>query len=285
MKKVCLIALCIVVLSAILPMDVRADFGPKPSVVVNFKGLDDETCYATLLSREYSTGPYSAGNVYAEHMGDYEIFLKFIDYKDLDGFYFLGIYDDCSETSQFSWTYYPPQEFKVLLYFPETDTFLASNESYERYAFDSYFTAVIAEQGNDLAVQAEMTLTKSYHYAKETVSLVVRTALTIAVELVIALLFGLRGKRLFRFIAVTNIVTQIALNLALNIINFHMGMLAFIAFYILLELVVFIVEAVLYVARLKSVAPRWKLIVYALFANVASFALGTLLAPWIPGIF
>jgi len=285
MKKVILIFLCVIVISVVLPANARADFGPKPSVVIDFSGLDGETYYATLLSSTVSTGPYSTGRDYQEYMGNHEAFLKFSGYGDADGYYFLRFYKDCSETNRFSWTYYPPQKFKILLYFPETDTFIASNEIYERYAFDSYFTAEIEGQGGDLAIQASITLSKSYHYTNEIISLVIRILLTIAVELVVALLFGLRGKKVFRFIAVTNIVTQIALNLALNIINFHMGMLAFIFFYVLLEIAVFAIEAILYAVCLKKEVSKGKLTLYALSANVASFALGMLLAIWMPGIF
>ena len=285
MKKVILIFLCVIVISAVLPANARADSGPKPSVVIDFSGLDSETYYATLLSSTVSTGPYSTGRDYQEYMGNYDAFLKFSEYEDADGYYFLRFYQDCSETNRFSWTYYPPQEFKILLYFPETDTFIASNEIYERYAFDSYFTAEIEGQGNELTASSGITLSKSYNYTNEIISLVIRILLTIAVELVVALLFGLRGKAVFRFIAVTNIVTQIALNLALNIINFHMGILAFIVFYVLLEIAVFAIEAILYAVCLKTQASKRRLVTYALSANAASFALGMLLAIWVPGIF
>jgi hypothetical protein len=54
--------LCIVALKAVVPTIAYADVGPKPSVVVAFRGLQDN-CYVTLLSKTESTGPYSA---YAE---------------------------------------------------------------------------------------------------------------------------------------------------------------------------------------------------------------------------
>jgi len=285
MKKAVLMIIGVIMISVMLPISARADMGPKPSVIIDFNGLDGEVYFATLLSQTKSTGPHSAGNTYQEYMGNYDAFLKFSEYEDVDGYYFLCFYQDCSETSQFSWTYYPPQEFKLLLYFPGTDTFIVSNEIYERYAFDSYFTAEIMGQGDDLSAYASITLLKSYRYTNEIISLVIRILLTIAIELAIALLFDLRGKSVFRFIALTNIATQIALNLALNIINFHMGMLAFIVFYILLEVVVFVIESILYVAYLQKEYSKRKLIVYALSANTASFALGLLLAIWIPGVF
>lgn len=59
-KKVFLAIFCILVLTiSFVPLPVNADIGPKPSVVISFKGLEGETYYATLLSKAESTGPYS----------------------------------------------------------------------------------------------------------------------------------------------------------------------------------------------------------------------------------
>lgn len=298
MKKVAYLLLCIAVFSALLPVSASADCGPKPSTVVDFTGLNGEACYATLLSKTYSAGPNSSivdgnmANAYYQQ-GDalYDIFLKFAEYEDADGFFFNQFIDDCTQTHQLIWGYFPPEEFKILLYFPDTDTFLVSPESYKRYAFDSYFTVDVS--GNDLSAasqeDAEIAAVRSYDYSSEILSLMARVLLTIAIELAIALLFGFREKKLIQFIAVVNVITQIALNLALNIINFKMGQWAFSFFYILLEFVVTVVELILYSSYLKKYSKgtvsSWKPSVYALTANTASFILGLGLAYWIPGIF
>ena len=123
----------------------------------------------------------------------------------------------------------------------------------------------------------------------EILSLIARVLLTIAIELGIALLFGFRERKLFRFIVIVNVITQISLNLALNIINYYSGQLAFVIFFVLLEIAVTFVEAILYNYYLKKhsrkTIPGWKPCVYALVANVASFTLGLGLSYWIPGIF
>jgi hypothetical protein len=134
-KKAVPMLLCVLAILFIFLMTAHADVGPKPSVVIDFNGLDGETFYATLLSSVTSTGPYSAlddsNQEYAHYQeGDkeYDVFLKFAEYEDVDGFYFLQFFQDCSQTQQFSWTYYPPKEFKILLFFPETDRFVVSDE-------------------------------------------------------------------------------------------------------------------------------------------------------------
>ena len=285
MKKAVSIFLFVIIISALTPIIAWADAGPKPSVTIEFKGLDNVDYYATLLSSTESYGPNRAGDPYQQYMGSYEAYLRFTEYEDTDGFYFISYYEDCSKTNKFRWTYYPPEKFKVLLYFPDTDTFVVSDEIYERYAFDSYFRAEVTEQGGDMPAHTSITMSKSYRFVTETISLIIRIILTIAIELGIAWLFGLREKKIFRFIAIVNIVTQIALNLALNTINYHWGGLAFFFFYILLELSVFGLEALIYTIQLTPEVRKGRLILYAFSANLASFFVGLILAVFIPFIF
>ena len=125
-----------------MPLTATADTGPKPSVVVSFEGLENEKYYVTLLSESVTTGPHTAYDEQADnadYYGDDEdniIWQKFVSYKDEDGYYFLQFFDECTETSKFTWGYYPPTKFKLLIYFPEHDSFAVSDEDYERYGFD-----------------------------------------------------------------------------------------------------------------------------------------------------
>ena len=60
-------------------------------------------------------------------------------------------------------------------------------------------------------------------------------------------------------------------------------------FYILLEILVFVVEGVAFSILLRRRAPEGEKmghpVVFAFWANVFSFAVGYALAHWIPGIF
>ncbi len=287
-RKVFALLMCLVLVMA-LPVTARADMGPKPSVRIEFTGIEGETYYGTLLSKHDSTGPASAWNGnpdYAHyHPGDegYEIWQKFVEYEDSDGYYFLQEWWDCSETNQLNWTYYPPTPFKILLYFPETDTFYVS-EVYERYAFDSYFTVDLSAYDSD-----PITANKSYDYTWEIISLVARIVLTIALELAIALLFGYREKKVLGLLAVANIVTQVTLNVALNIINYNAGSMTFTFSYVLFEILVFAIEAIAYAVLLQKFSgkeqKKGRAAGYAFVANAASFAFGLWLAHVIPGIF
>ena len=84
--------ICILIF-ILLPTNVYADMVPKPSVVLNFYGLNNEKCYVTLLSKEDSSGPWSVykntedSKRLMENM-DENIWQSFVNYKDNDGYYF-----------------------------------------------------------------------------------------------------------------------------------------------------------------------------------------------------
>lgn len=306
MKKRTLRFLLAALLCALLlPTFAHADTGPKPSVRVSFTGLGDRLCYATLLSKHESTGPSSAYDGNSDHAQYKELYdwcaldqatwQAFVDYADPDGYYFLQEGWLVNDSEGLAWTYYPPNPFKILLYFPDTGEFLSS-EIMERYAFHSYFDAEVnldqisttKDQASADAADAEMKVQRNYRYVQEFLALAVRILITLALELVLAVLFGLRKKQQFRTIAVVNVVTQVLLNVALFFINYHSGYRVFVFYYVILELVVFALESILFCRLLrrnneKPAIPR--IVLYALCANAASFIIGLWLANIFPSVF
>ncbi|MBP3702069.1 MAG: hypothetical protein J6I64_09275 [Lachnospiraceae bacterium] len=309
------ILLCTMLLFSMLPSTALADIGPKPSVEIQFTGAEEGvTYYATLLSYHESTGPASAwdGNPLSSQEAD-AIWKAFVDYEDSDGYYFLQEYWNCTGKDRFRWGYYPPTPFKVLCYFPETDTYAVSG-IYERYAFDTYYTVDLSAMKEAGSAGGEgqqvpvLQAKKNYDYTWELISLAARIVITILLEMGLALLFGYRHKKQLRFLAVVNIITQIILNVLLNVFNYRNGHWSFVFFYVLLELLVILMEAILYAlvlpkmsrtitkATIEAAEPGKKVsvpktiqkrhaILYAAIANVASFAIGLLIARLIPGIF
>ncbi|MBQ7688953.1 MAG: hypothetical protein IJT27_07020 [Clostridia bacterium] len=302
---VCLLFLCTV-------PAVFADTGPKPSVNVSFDGVADRSCWATLLSKEAHWGPYSAAE---ESSGEDDVYGKMTDYKDTDGFYFLQVAYDVSDNGSFSWSYYPPEIFKVLLYFPDTDSF-AISEIYKTYAFDSYYTFTLKESALetdlapfDEAASAEETLqtnepasgetweqtepdaqligSKSYDFGKETLGFFCRLLITLLLEILIAYLFGYKDKKAIGIVFVINLVTQVTLNLALNVIRFYDGPKSFVFWYAAMELVVFLIEAGVYFRMLPTFSDKkaGRGVLYAAAANLASFAAGMALSFLLPEIF
>ena len=305
-KKLLRAALLSLALTLLLSTVAWADMGPKPSVRVSFTGLGDRLCYATLLSETKSTGPASVWNgdpADAYHKGNEEwadldeaTWQAFVDYEDPDGYHFLQWGWPVSDTDGLAWTYYPPDRFKVLLYFPEDGTFVSS-DVLERYAFHSYFAADVTagalipekDQAASDAASAAVQVEPHYDYATDLLSLAGRIVLTLAIELGLALVFSFRHRKQFRLIALTNVATQVLLNVILYIVAYRSGYLAFVALYILLELLVFIMEAFIFTLCLNRCGGpqrhRLLIVFYALCANALSFALGMVLATALPGLF
>ena len=273
-KKVFTILSCTLLLFLSTPLPIHADIGPKPSVTITIENADDRVYYATLLSKHPSTGPNSAydGTNARFQIEDeeYSIWKTFTNYQDSDGYYFLQVFWECTDKHTLKWGYFPPQSFKILLYFPETDTFIVS-DIYERYAFETYYTMNVSNT----------EVIESYNFTLETFNLIIRIILTILLEIGIALLFKIKKKNQLLYITIINVITQIGLNVALNIINFYKGQWAFTFYYVLLEFLIILIESIFY----KKILQNGKAFLYALIANLFSFGLGLWIAHLIPGIF
>ena len=137
------------------------------------------------------------------------------------------------DKTPFRWGYYPPHDFKILIYSKTQDKFIENDEILGRYAFSTYYTT-------DLSTGKTI---RSYNYFSEILGLVIRILLTIGIEIGVALLFKYRGAKL-TLIIITNVVTQLILNIGLNITNFYSGPLAMTFMYIGWEGIVFIAESV-----------------------------------------
>lgn len=276
-----------------------ADTGPKPSVVIDFEGLESENYYVTLLSKEEGTGPWSRDeDVDWDDEEMQKAALAFRGYQDKDGYYYIGYLEECTDSGQFQWNYYPPGEFKILIYFPKREEFLISSGSYERYAFDSYYKVSVDESELRVSLDEEasseaaasreekMLVERNYQYGWELLNLTARIILTILVELLLAAAFGYRNRKQLGFITAVNVLTQVLLNLALNLGNYYSGQRFFVCAYVILELLVFVLEAALYTRQFKKQPETMgHPICYALTANLLSFLIGLWLADYIPGIF
>lgn len=284
-KQRLLLWLLTVILILPAPLTARADSGPKPSVVITAEGLEGRTCYGTLLSEDPYNGPPDLAAIQApdRETPEYEIWLAFEEYGDDDQFSFWGCFWKLGEDGSFQWDLSTvPKTFKVLLYFPDEGGFMTS-EIGERYAFDSYYTMDLSGSGSGVSIP----LTESYNYTKEIVSLIARILITILLELLLALLFGFREKRQLLLITAINVLTQVILNVAVNILWYTRGTFFFI--FILGELIVMFIELVLYFAFLPGVSRKpadpVRIFAYAILANLLSLAAGIGIAAFVPAIF
>lgn len=298
-------------------IEASADTGPKPSVRVTFENMGDELCYATLLSKTPSTGPAEAWDgtedgKYFFNGADETVWRAFVEYKDPDGFYFLQWFWRADEKKTLNWRYYPPQVFKILLYYPERTTndgaagnAFCTSDVLERYAFHSYFSVDMRNvQSGTIGTIAKISATKSYDYSAELTGFFVRFFATLGAEILLALIFGLRSKRAVFTVTAANVVTQILLNLLLNVQLRINNIYGIFTLYFFAELGVFLAEAALYCFVLgrrkngendvsgcekdeKTLAfySKKRLILYAFTANLVSFCIGLPLAYLFPSAF
>lgn len=283
MKKTASFIIFALIAAMLCTIGAAADCGPHSSVTVTFPEAEAEF-YVTLLSEKKSYGPHNGAyrDLYLDPDGEPDAstaaYLKLNAYRDADGFYFLGMVGECNgETDSFDWRwgYYPPDVFKVLVYYPATDSFAVSG-ILKQYAFSSYFT--IHDNGD-----GTLAVKQSYNYLREAAGFFLRVLLTLGIELLIAKPFGYLAPRTRRTVIITNIATQVLLNLGLNIINFREGWLTMAMYYILLEVLVFLAEGLIYTftlshrdenGRLRGVGKAW---FFSLAANLASFIIGGLI--------
>ena len=271
MKKVILF-LVVGFLLIITPL-VGADFGPKESLTINFTNYSD-SMYVTIISNNVYYGLHIPINedsnadeianykeIYAREVPD-EVFYAFLDYVSDD--YSLG-YDIIKITETYRCGYYPPNNFKVLIYDTSDASFMVS-DVYEQYAFSSYYTVDLSKD--------DIILVNSYDYARETIYLIIRIIVTIIFEILVAILFRIKGKRNYIIIIITNVVTQVLLNVGLNVVTYFNSFFIF-EFLLLLfaECIVFVVEFLIYMFTLKDTSNS-KAVLYALAANVLSAVTG-----------
>ena len=117
----------------------------------------------------------------------------------------------------------------------------------------------------------------------------VRCALTVALECAAAyFLFRLRTPGRLKAVAAVNVITQLALNLVVNIIAYLAGSFMIAFRFFLLECLVFAAEGALYdmfFRRAGEPVPVKRCWALSLVGNLMSYALGLWLAYAVPGLF
>ena len=274
-KRLFAALLALFVLVPMLAGVVSADMGPKPSTIITVPGAE-EPMVLTLLGDKENYGPNWAvkpGEKPGDRVEAKDAWAVFRDYEDPDGFLFYGELWE----GQVRWTYWPPETFKVAVYYPERDLLWVSEDIYTRYAFRSNYRLTIPAPGeNAVSGEVDMILKKEHNVFTELGGLVFRIVLTLAVELTLAGFFGFRSKKQLRLILLTNLVTQVGLNVLLWMWYFYDGILAALIRVFLAEIVVLIAELTVYLLKLREEESAGRTMLYTLCANALSVVLGFL---------
>lgn len=274
----------------LFPTPIFADMGPKPSVTININGLYQEKCYITLLSKEKSHGPWRLYDgtedtkKNTEEFGPIDIWEAFVQYQDIDNYYFLQYFGECSNNRRFKWLYYPPDDFKILFYFPDSHDFIISSTHYKRYAFDSYYDVTVQKDTKSVYVSSPYLFStaitnqiSSFHWIQP--SLCIRIFITICIELLIAYLFSIRHKKHIILIIIMNIITQLLLNSLLNILPFGQIIPILLFHYLWIEFLIILIEATAYIKSFQksSLLTSQTILLYTIIANACSFIIGFIL--------
>ena len=268
MKKILRVLLISVLLLNCFVFKASADVGPKPSITIYFENNSNGEYYVTLLSSSDHFGPWAIveQDDFSGYTGnEYDAYKAFYDYCENDDFYLLKYVYECSKNNEFSWSYYPPNEFKIAVYDCVSKT-LKVSDVIKREAFDSYYNVVI---DNELIVKEEV------HIKEKLISFAIRVILTILVELVLGLLFRYRSKKEIKTIIIVNIITQIILNIIMLILDYTSGALVWIIVFPILEVFVIIIETIIYCIAFKG-HKKIKTVFYTILANLITLCIGAI---------
>lgn len=274
------ITILILIISS-YPIQVKADTAsPVSYAVIKLNGIEDKECYYTLLAEtkvDESDVKFRQTQEETKKKYGEDLWNEFSSYKDIDGYYFMNDFRRVNgDVVRWEWPY---KKFKVLIYFPSSRTYVVSSVC-DDYAYDSYYEIDMNNIGLGSDSTVNVNAHRNYNYFREGVQIFIRIIATLLIEMMIAFLFGFREKRQIFIILAANIVTQMALNIYLNIFTYREGVWLYTLIPLFLgEIVVFILESVLYSMFLNRVAEAkkrtgvavTKAIAYAFLANVVSF--------------
>lgn len=277
-KRMISLLLLVLLLLPLVTVSVSADMGPKPGTSITVRPGGGEYAIVTLLAREERNGPHwtigpdeEPSSRIAKDERLTEAWYTFRDYRDPDGYHFWGEIYEGSVT----WGYFPPENFKIAVYYPEYGILWVSEDSYERYAFDSDFRLNLPAVGAGAqSGEVDMVLKKTSNLGSELAGFLIRVLLTLAIELAVARVFGLTDEGQKKLILRVNLLTQVGLNLLLWGWYYFSGPLVAMLRLILAEILVLVVEGAIYLRKLRLDESRGKILGYTILANLASVTLG-----------
>ena len=265
------------------PVTANADTGPKPTTQITIKNLEKSDYIVAYGMNTEFYGPHKAFTPAEDR--------DYINKEDLtsvynavtlpDGWYLCDI--SCSYTnvteivvkSGYMW----PDDFILIILNKLNNDYYLSEET-KTYAFNSYFECDMANyKSGSIVLSKIITLNPNYQYGKEIGEFFLRLAVTLGIELLLALAFKFT-KKSYIIIAITNAATQVGLNVALNLTAHFNGKNPWLAIiYAFVEIAIVVVEALVFMkfCERKDSKSKLPILLYTVAANVLSFGLGMIL--------
>lgn len=267
--------MCLALLIPLTTVTAYADCAPKPTTSVDV--ISNKQIIVTLLASTDGNGPHSTIGK-EEQPEDWwdeltydeaDAWEAFRDYEDPDGFHFWGELD----WHGIDWNYYPPEVFKIAVYYPEYDIVVVSQDIYERYAFHSDFRVYLTDVDETQDQIIAMDLRKEFDWMEEVWGFLCRVVLTLLFELAVAWVFGYRKAEHVKIILFVNLVTQVGLNVLLSLWYIFDGPFDAMLRLVIAEIVVLVIEGLQYARKLDR-ERKSRAVWYAIAANLASVMIG-----------
>lgn len=263
-----IILLFLVTLSAFIfsgVQEVKADMGPKPASYITIKGIEGE--YVAGFAATKASGPNFDYERYIEYQIEYIDYNPIMEYKDEEGYKWITLYTKCNGNSEISFTYYCPSSYKIIIY--QNDELLVATEVLNMYAYATYYEIDFSDLDN-------IKIKKTYDYSSEIINFLIRVILTLIIELGLFFLMFLYTKRNLKAVVIVNLITQILLNIILNVANYNSGWLSAVFLLFILEFIVLTIELVAYLILLKD-KNKILIVLYPIVANLLSFGISLFL--------
>lgn len=292
MKKIVLIFF-LLVLSLGFISSVSADMGPKPTATIKVIGVS-EPYYFDIL--------YYIGSSDAKVLNEEEIFNQ-IDYyyyledypevlngyKDLDDYAPYTLYRDIPHyisnpsSNTFTLGYYsPPSDFKIVLVMESGEVIVS--DIIEKTLFNAEFVYDLTDYDitneQPVLIDGVNVYQTGSDYIREIipwkniiVQFVFTVFFTLLIEVGILALMMYKLKTSYKLVLIVNVITQSILHISLILGTLFASVFGSIGVFIIGELIVFILEIIIYGRFLKEQS-KLRAILYALLANIASLVIG-----------
>lgn len=231
-------------------------------------------CYGTLLSSKPASGKWDLKDVDYLKAPD-NIVSAFKNYKDSDGYYFLGFLQDATDGAIY-WTSNPPQDFKVLLYIEESDTFIVT-EPLSRYSLESPYKVVVQD---GVAVKVK----RNYNYAKMILLILIRVAIALLISLTISFIYCKKQYLKKKYFVITNVIFHLLINIIIAIYSFKYGFTLVEYFVLMLwfYLIFTLIQGFIYARKIYDIKFPYY---FAAVCNIAVYAFFLLLVDVVPKLF
>ena len=279
MKKLTLFFLVLIICGFVFPIIASADMGPKPSLDIVVKNAPKQKYYLDLLVNYTSTGLFknTYDTPYSQEM------LNILKNYKTDGWHpalvmgsegplfgeLTGVKSGSNMVHNFDYIGVPDR-FKIIIVTQDNKTIVSKNVI-DKKAFQStvYFDVKTQDAYESPFILAYL------------LQFIFTCTCTLIIEGLVLLLFQFSLKQNWKPFVSINVFTQILLTLVIFGTMYTAGSLAAILFYIPFELVIVIIEAILFAKYLTQYSKRRR-VLFAITANFVSFILGFIALVYIP---